>query len=232
MSEHKPFVVCINLSSSVIVGHRLTLDALLSALIFERCGNAEEAHATIPLRQQDGVWAGSAALLESPAPVRTVSVIQALKARIDITPDMIAPGKRGYPRIEEARGRYRNRMTTYSAHDASALWFSGYGDIDRVTELLEHVPAVGAKRSIGYGKVESVQVAECENGTDDTGIAFSDGSPAKPIPCELWHERGGGKADMALEAWRPPYWNGERILCALPRHSVVTSRDARKLVGV
>jgi hypothetical protein len=230
MSSHVPFTLRLQLASSVIVGRRLTLDALLAALIFERTGDPDEAHSTIPLSRPGGVWAGSAALLEGPAPVRPVSVIQALKARLDVTPDMVRPGKRGYPRVEEARGPYRNRMTDYKAYDAAAVWFTGTGDIDRVRELVEHVPGVGAKRTSGYGRVESVILRR--GGTDAAGIAFADGSPARPVPLDAWQARGGARADTALEACRPPYWDGTRVLCALPTHTVVTRRDARALVGL
>lgn len=230
MSQHVPFTLRLQLATSVITGRRLTLDALLAALIFERTGDPDEAHATIPLARPDGVWAGSAALLEGPAPVRPVSVIQALKARLDITPGMVRPGKRGYPRVEEARGPYRNRMTDYKAHDAAAVWFTGRGDIDRVRELVEHIPAVGAKRSSGHGKVDAVQLRR--GGIDDAGIAFADGTPARPVPVEVWEARGGKRADTALEACRPPYWNGTRVLCALPTHSIAPRKDVKMLVGL
>jgi len=229
MSQYKPFVLRLELGSSVILGHRLTLDGLLASLIFDRTQSVQEAHEAIPLARHAGVWAGSAALMEGPAPIRQVSIIQALKARIDLTPDMVAPGKRGYPRIEEARGRYRNKMTNYAAYDATALWFAGFGDIDRVKELVEHVPAVGAKRTSGHGKVIGVDIDDGES--EDAGFVYTDGTPARPIPEEIWNERGRRKADMALEAWRAPYWSGERVLCALPAHSVVTRGEAKRLVG-
>src|SRR5687768_11129310 len=125
MTKEAPFALRIQLASSIIIGHRLTLDGLLAALILERTGSIEEAHRDIPLAydRDAGVWAGSAALLEGPAPIRPVQVIQALKAELEITPLHVKPGKRGYPRMEASRGDWKNRMTTYAVHDAPAVWF-------------------------------------------------------------------------------------------------------------
>lgn len=229
MTTDYPFTIRMALSSSVIVGQRLTLDGILAALIFARTKNVETAHNAIPLRNVQGVWAGSAALIEGPAPIRSVAVIQSLRAKLDVSPDMIAAGKRGYPRIETARGNYRNQMTSYIAHDADAVWFTGRGDIDKVKALLMDIPAIGAKRNIGYGKV--VQVDLVQTGADNSGIAFSDGSPARPVPADAWASWNGIDCEMAMEACCPPYWGGVRVLCAIPHHQVVDRSFAKKLTG-
>lgn len=229
MQTDYPFAVQIELASSIIIGQRLTLDAILAAAIFERTRSVEEAHTTIPLSKRHDVWNGSAALLEGPAPIRTVSVIQSLRAKLDLTPDMIKPEKRGYPRIETARGSYRNQMSTYTAYDTKLIWFTGHGNIEAVRSLLKDLPAIGTKRKIGYGKITKVEVSQTD--MDDAGVIFSDGSPARPIPEDAWNSRNGIDCDMALEACCPPYWNSQRILCAIPQHQIVDLRHARKLIG-
>lgn len=230
MGMNYPFAVQMELASSIIVGQRLTLDAILSALIFERTRDVETAHTTIPLSQRHGVWNGSAALLEGPAPIRNVSVIQSLRAKLDLSPDMISPGKRGYPRIETARGNYRNQMSNYVAFDTRNVWFTGHGDITSVRELLTGIHGIGTKRNIGYGKVVKVDVFETDD--DNAGVAFSDGTPARPIPAEAWLARNGIDCDMTMEAYCPPYWQGQRVICAIPTHQVVDMRQASKLTGI
>lgn len=224
-----PFAVKIELASSIIVGQRLTLDAILSALIFERTRDVEAAHTTIPLTKRHGVWNGSAALLTGPAPIRNVSVIQSLRAKLDLTPNMIVPGKRGYPRIETARGAYRNQMSNYVAHDADAAWFTGHGDIESVRDLLTGIHGIGTKRNVGYGKVVKVDVSQIDD--DNAGVAFSDGTPARPIPVDAWIARNGIDCDTTAESYCPPYWSGQRAICAIPTHQVVDIRQAKKLVG-
>lgn len=230
MKTDYPFVVEMELASSIIIGHRLTLDAILAARIFERTRDVDAAHSTIPLSRRHGVWNGSAALLEGPAPIRNVSVIQSLRAKLDLSPDMISPGKRGYPRIETARGNYRNQMSTYTAHDARTIWFSGHGNIDAVGDLLSDITAVGTKRNIGYGKVSKVFVHQIDE--DDAGVVFSDGSPARPVPADAWIRRNGLDCDMTSEAFCPPYWDGQRVICAIPRHQVVDRKLARQLLSI
>lgn len=230
MQMDYPFAVQIKLASSIIIGQRLTLDAILAALIFERTRDVEAAHTTIPLSKRHGVWSGSAALLEGLAPIRNVSVIQSLRAKLDLTPDMIAAGKRGYPRIETARGNYRNQMSNYVAHDVETVWFSGHGDVEAVRDLLTGIHGIGTKRNVGYGKVIKVDVSQIDD--DNAGIAFSDGTPARPIPADAWIARNGIDCDMTAEAYCPPYWNGERKLCAIPRHQIVEANRVKRLIGV
>jgi len=230
LKTNYPFVVEMELASSIIIGHRLTLDAILAARIFERVRDVEVAHSTIPLSRRHGVWNGSAALLEGPAPIRNVSVIQSLRAKLDLSPDMILPGKRGYPRIETARGNYRNQMSTYMAHDTRTIWFSGCGNVDAVHDLLSDITAIGTKRNIGYGKVSKVLVHQIDE--DDAGVVFSVGSPARPVPADVWITRNGLDCDMTLEAYCPPYWQNQRVLCAIPEHQVVDRKLARNLLGI
>lgn len=230
MSVDLPFAVRVELSSSIIPGQRLTLDAILASLIFARTRSVEIAHASIPLRNVMDVWAGSAALIEAPAPIRPVAVIQSLRAQLDISPDTIRPEKRGYPRIETARGNYRNQMSSYTAYDTKAIWFSGCGDIDKIRWLLEDLDGIGTKRSIGYGKVSRVDVHQTD--ADRAGLRFTDGTPARPIPIETWEGDSGIDCERALETYSPPYWNGVRVVCALPTHQIVSKSQAQRLVGV
>jgi len=220
----------IGLRSSVIISHALTLDGLLAAAIFQRTQNVEAAHSTIPLSKAHGVWCGSAALIEGPAPARAVSIIQALRAELDLSPSIVSPGSKGYSRIEQARGPYRNKMSSYTALDTPALWFSGHGDVAAIRDLLRDIPAVGAKRGVGYGEVSEVSIDEAE--CAQAGHMLSDGSPARPIPVEAWRSIGGQDAMTSLEAWEPPYWRGERGICAIPAHRVVDRRSITRLIGL
>lgn len=230
MADNSSFAVRIELASSIITGQRLTLDGLLASLIFERTRSLELAHNAIPLMKINEVWAGSAALVETPAPIRSVAIIQSLRAQLDVAPSMIVPEKRGYPRIETARGDYRNKMSSYAAYDAGAIWFSGCGDVDEVRNLIEGIHGVGTKRNIGHGKVKSVHIRRTES--DRSGLAFSDGTPARPVPIRTWEETGGIDCERALETYCPPYWNGNRVVCALPSHQLVSPRHAKRLVGL
>lgn len=227
--EHEAFVVRVGLSSPIIPGRRLTLDGLLAAILHERCGDIDRAHSEIPLAQHYGVWAGSAALLEGPAPCETVQVIGALRAETEMSPEIVAPnGKRGYPRFDVKRDDYKNSMSEYQAFATPAIWFTGTGDVEAVAGLLMDAPFIGTKRSSGYGQVASVDVVPAP-GDALAGIRFSDGTPARAIPMSLWGRFSNHNPARAYERVRPPYWKGDYVECAIPRHRIVPFRDLRVL---
>lgn len=225
------FVLRFELATSIITGERLNLDGLLAAVNFERMADVEAAHRAIPLDQRDGVWCGSSALLEGPAPVREVMIGQSMRPAIDPSPHLFKAlrGTR-YPSIQVARGPYRNKMTSYRAYDAKAVWFVGRGHLDRVYDMVETLPAIGTKRSHGFGEVRRVDVAEIA--CRDAGLIIADGSPARPIPLSCWSAWGGAPADLGYERSKPPYWSGAFELCALPRHRVLRRSEIAGLTGL
>ncbi|WP_296716816.1 hypothetical protein [Tistrella sp.] len=229
-ADVKPFVVRIQLSSPVILGKRLALDGLLAALLFERTNDIDTAHQAIPLARWGSVWRGSAALIEGPAPIREVVVIQALKPQHELSPSNLLPGRRGFPRMDVASGPFRNQMSKYISYDTPAIWYTGCGDIPAVSGLLADVTNIGTKRTSGYGEVHSVDIEEID--FDRAGLTFVDGTPARAIPADEWATISNLEAEMAYEPIEPPYWRSPHVLCAVPAHSIVAYAAVRRLTGV
>ncbi len=89
------FKVTMALGSPIVSnGGYMTLDALLAALIFEATGDLEQAHATIPLANTDGLWHASAAMVEKTDAGR-VSFVANLRASHDLDIDLVAKSPKG-----------------------------------------------------------------------------------------------------------------------------------------
>ena len=213
-----PFLVKMDLCAPVILGRRLTLDALLASQIYERTGCVETAHETIPLERIGEIWTGSQAFVDGYVPSRMVTVIGSLRADHDLTPDIIAPSgrRKTFPTVESNRGDYKNFMSIYRTHEAPCVWFSGRGDVDAVTELLNGVSGIGTKRSHGYGQVVRVHVRAVSGENQYAGLKLADGSPARPIPAAFWQDISDKSALISAERFKPPYWDGKSVLCAVP----------------
>jgi hypothetical protein len=229
------FVVGMGLKSPIIPGRRLMLDALLSGLLFERTGDPTRAIEEIPLVRVGQTWCGSQVLLEGPCAAIPMVYTMALRAERDLSPKSVRPGGRGgkFQRIESGRGPYQNKLTEMLAYEARAVWFCGRGSLDAIQGLLEDVPAIGKKRSSGFGAIsrESIDIEEIDG--EWPGLMLSDGTPARAVPVEVWKEIGGSEdVEFAYEAARPPYWQGEHETCAVPSHLVVDREQAGKLIGL
>jgi len=235
MPTHTPFALRMELREPIIPGRRLMLDGLLSALLFERTGDARRAVEEIPLSRIGRMWCGSQVLLEGACEAVPAVHVMALRAAIDLYPAAVRPtGRAGrYPAVDKTRGPYQNRLDTRRAYEAHAVWFCGFGDVAAVHDLLADVPAIGTKRSSGYGRIRegSLEVEPIE--ARHPGVMLCDGSPARAVPIVTWRSLGGrDDVEMAAEMAEPPYWRGEHVPCAVPNHLVVSSGAAASLVGL
>ena len=235
MSSDVAFAIRLELAAPIIPGRRFMLDALLSGLLFERLGDAARAVAEIPLSRHGQTWCGSQALLEGPCEAVPVVYTMALRPERDLAPDNIRPTGRGgrFPSVETTRGPYQNRMSTMVSYEAAAVWFCGKGDLEAVRSLLEDVPAIGKKRSSGFGAIRPDSLDIEETSLALAGLVFADGTPARAVPVETWKAIGGGSdAELASEAAVPPYWQGVRETCAVPSHLIVDRAQAGRLAGL
>jgi hypothetical protein len=192
----------------------LTLDALLASLIFERTGDVELAHSTVPLASTEGLFHASAALLE-PLGSKKVAFVANLRASHSLDPDMVLKNKHGA--IHKQIGLTRRRdfgavMNTYTAFDATEITWYAEGDGEAIERLLSGVTFIGKRRGSGYGEVSGWSV---EQGDLD-GIVGPLGDPLRPVPLEMF---AGDKDALKVDAaWRPAYWHPQnRAICYAPK---------------
>lgn len=101
------FQLTAQLQTPVIIGGGyLTLDALLGCILFEKLQDVDEAHKQIPLACSDGLFHGSAAIVE-PIGRNTITFVANLRADHALDPDLIKKNKHG--KINNKLGRTRRR---------------------------------------------------------------------------------------------------------------------------
>lgn len=107
---------------------------------------------------------------------------------------------------------YRIPLETMHLEGDALTWWA-IGDADEVRELLELVPYLGKKRSVGLGRVREWIVEECEPWGDGFPVV-RDGHPTRPLPLD-WP--GLVEPNTAIRCITYPYWAHTReVLCAVP----------------
>ena len=207
-------MVTAHLATPVVFGGGyLTLDALLAALIFERTGDIDRAHGTVPLANTNGLFRGSAAILE-PIETRPVSFVANLRAAHALDPDLLLKNNRGaiHRKIEmKRRQNFGAVMNSYTAFDAPEIVWYAEGDGDAVDRLLTGVRFIGKRRGSGFGEVRRWSF----DAGDLDGVVGPFGEPLRPVPVEMFT---GDKSALKVDAaWRPAYWHPEnRAICHAP----------------
>lgn len=174
----------------------------------------------VPLSQHEGVWQGSAAMLET----GTFGAIASIQTRIKhVSLDTVPPGI--FEQTQSARRKIgpmspmRGALSQYPLlQGIRAVWFTGRGDRARVEALLQEVRNLGAMGRTGYGHVASLQILELRDHAL-TGIASSAGMPVRTVPVETWDALGLGRhasSVVSLQRPCPPYWTGPTIPCISP----------------
>ncbi|MGH8435157.1 MAG: hypothetical protein ACRERX_11895 [Pseudomonas sp.] len=208
------FKVTMTLGSPIVSnGGYMTLDALLAALIFDQTSDLEQAHTAVPLVNTDGLWHGSAAIVEK-TDVGRVSFVANLQATHDLDLNLIAKNKQG--NAHTAIGLTRRRdfgavMNSYKIFTAPSITWYAQGDAEAVELLLRDVAFIGKRRASGYGQVMGISVEADEL----DGVTGFFGEPLRPVPVTLF--QGNDTALRADAAWRPAYWHpANRAICFVP----------------
>lgn len=208
-------VTAIMRAPMVLNGGFLTLDALLAGLAYMRTGDARRAEAEVPLRQTDGLFHASAAIMD-PLARRPVSIVASLHARHKLDPALLKRNPEGaiHRRIGlENRQKFGLVLNTYLLVETDEVTWYAEGDRDAVMAELEAQPVfLGSRRAGGYGEVEKWEIDE----GDFDGITGPVGEPLRPVPVDVFGgDRSGVRKDCA---WRPPYWHpANRAVCFAPK---------------
>jgi len=224
-----PFQITANLATPLILSDDtyLTLDALLSGVIFEKTDSFDRALNEIPLDRSNGVWHGSAAFLDScairtsapfGAGLRTRDVDSGALERLALA--RIRAGKRRgeIAKIDTQRSFYQSTLVHYSAYSTPRVYWFGSGDMEKVKLLISSVPAIGKKRRQGYGQVEHIEIEPLENDVSLSRFVRGERQPMRPIGLKEWQALYGTSDIASLGCTRcsPPYFNGEARMCAIP----------------
>lgn len=106
--------------------------------------------------------------------------------------------------INTSSGEFKSYNAALPYAAAATLTFFFEGDADRVVSLIErHVPAIGKKRSQGFGRIKSVTVQDIGD-TVETSI-YHNGRTLRALPVSF----AGVEPGVTYErrTVRPPYWH-------------------------
>lgn len=196
------------LAPVVTGGGYMTLDGLLAALLFDELQEVEAAHAAVPVRQTDGLFHASAAIME--ASREHVSFIAALRPGHSIDPDLILKNKHGQVH-RKFDTSLTNVMNSYALLSAPTVTWYAEGDADRISRLLVPVSFIGKRRASGFGRVSRWEIEP----DDLDGIEGPFGEPLRPVPVAMF--KGDTSHPVVDAAWRPAYWNPlHRTACYAP----------------
>ncbi len=113
-------------------------------------------------------------------------------------------GKRKSGKVIVAGGTFKTRRIPYIIISTDKIVWFCVGDIQRIEKLLNSIEYIGSSRATGYGRVGKWLVQPC---AEDWSVYGPDGCLMRAIPSD-----SGDK----LCALRPPYWAGQKVLCATP----------------
>ncbi len=196
------------LSPVVTGGGYMTLDGLLAAILFDDLQDVEAAHAAIPVKQTNGLYSASGAIMESMK--ERVSFIASLRPSHSIDPELILKNKHGqlHRKFDTSLTNVMNSYTMLTA--PTVTWYAD-GDADRITQLITSVQFIGKRRASGFGRVSRWQIEQ----DDLDGIEGPFGEPLRPVPVDMF--KGDTTHPVVDAAWRPAYWNPiHRTACYAP----------------
>jgi CRISPR type IV-associated protein Csf3 len=116
--------------------------------------------------------------------------------------------------VNTSSGEFKsyNAALPYAATDSLTFFFEG--DADRVVELIEeHVPAVGKKRSQGFGRIRDVQVTSAEGAVESA--IYHNGRVLRSLPATFAPTVVSG-ITYERRTVRPPYWHQANQAMAYP----------------
>lgn len=192
----KTFQLTLKLATPFFCKERLTLDALLSAAVFNATGlMGEETAAHIPLAREDGIFKGSSYFCPNTYRHVNVGRVMSLKSERDLSPELFKPQMRGdkYGHVDQKRGEYKSNLDSYPGFSAKEIYFWGVGDPEKTANLIRNfIPGIGKRCNAGAGEIVDVLVFETD---DDYSWKTERGDPARPLPVAIW-EKIGGRADI------------------------------------
>lgn len=184
-----PFKLVLEILTPFALRHPLTLDSLLSAAVANATGKIEEATIPeIPLVREFDVFHGSSCHYPRRHVHDKVSRVMALRGSADLSPELFAPNRRGgdYGPIDTKRGDYKFNMDGYPAIAADEVYFWGFGDGERCADLIRnYVMGIGLRVNAGAGQIGAVRVEYNMLGDDYSWVTHR-GTPARPLPTEVW----------------------------------------------
>jgi hypothetical protein len=212
-----PFRVKLSLATAITLNAPLTLDALLSAAVANATGlEGDDTLPHIPLAQSDGIFRGSALFMHPRFRHEVVGRVMALRGERDLSIHAFRPNGRQYVNVHTDKAKkYANKLSSYPGYRTNEVYFYGVGDAERVVYLLANfLPGIGKRATTGAGEITAASWTETD---EDYSWQLPNGSPARPLPRELWLRIGGDASLTSMPlAVTLPYWKTNKVDSVFP----------------
>lgn len=217
MTANTPFELILELLTPFSMRYPVTLDALLSAAVFNKTGlMGKDTIEHIPLAMEKRIFKGSSLQLPRIWQYSPVCRIMGLRGEGDLSPAAFAPKRAGrYVFIDQQRGDYKRNLYSHQGIQAKEVRFFGVGDPEKTVALIQHyIPGLGKRTNGGAGEIVGVHWLPTE---EDYSWVLPDGSPARPLPVAIWQEIGGDpSAPVAPAPVTLPYWESPKVDAVSP----------------
>jgi len=119
-------------------------------------------------------------------------------------------------KIDLNRGTLKSYAMKLPYRPCQQVRFHVKGDIDLIRELLDGLPGLGKKTSVGYGFINSFSITSTK---ENKSIIDKNGLAMRPIPCSFLDDRL--QYEKAVLAFKFPYWAKTSIaLCCVPGEKI------------
>lgn len=176
------------------------------------------------------VWACSSALIAKPGSEDSVlnsNGWNVTRWRKRFDPDLENSVKDTQINITTGDFKSYNAALPYNAVDTLVFYFCG--DPRRVKELVEeNVPAIGKKRSQGFGVITDVSV---EEETEAESPIFHDNQVLRSLPAQFLQGTPSG-ITIERRTVRPPYWHSGNQTLAVAPFEEISSANVRDEVMI
>jgi len=132
--------------------------------------------------------------------------------------------------VNTSSGEFKsyNAALPYAATDSMTFFFEG--DAERVVEMIEdHVPAVGKKRSQGFGRIRDVQVTDAEGAVESA--IYHNGRALRSLPSKF-APTPDPSFRYERRTVRPPYWHAANQTMAVPPFEDVPRESLADELGI
>jgi len=204
------------MASPIIMAKPLHLDAVLLSVLVSKGIPFPEAIQQLPLVSEQGIFRCSSLLYEGKPAKMNVSATKSVW-RVTEQEHLARCTTKGFTHAQNGYGRGdhqkpKNETDSYVALDISTPYFlAESNDPEALVALVNEIPALGKWARKGYGEIAMVNI---EPSDQDPWLTES-GQPSRPLPIGLWEQRYGGPHEKVYERIAPPYWAGDRVLCAI-----------------
>jgi hypothetical protein len=214
--------ITFELATPLILNRQTYFDGLLAWCAVKEADGDLSVIEALPLKQTAGVYHASTWVAEDTLPFvpePQMFVKNSFKREVKSDPGLldVIEGSDNLKKnlFNEGSGRFKGYLEEYQFQTHRYVHFWACGDVSRVEELLDSLRFLGAKSSLGMGKIKKTIVEPQEH---DTSL-YRKNRIMRPLPVDGQYDflPTSRKVSRGYSRTKPPYWEKTGLSeCFLP----------------